>query len=135
MSWLYLGTLLTSLACMVLLDHRFGLFLFADARRGVAVLAVGLVFFVLWDVVAIGLGFYGRGQSKALSGVELVAHLPVEELVFITFLCYLTMVLHALVRRFVVRAPDEGGHPHAREKARVTGRDRPGPDELKGETR
>jgi len=106
MSWLYLACLLVPLGCMVLLDHRFRLFLFADARRGALVLGVGIAFFLLWDLVAIGLGFYGRGQGAALSGVELLPHLPVEELVFITFLCYLTMVLHGLVSRFVVHAPE-----------------------------
>jgi lycopene cyclase domain-containing protein len=93
---------------MVLLDRRFRLFLFADARRGALVLAVGVAFFLLWDLVAIGLGFYGRGEGEALSGVELLPHLPVEELVFITFLCYLTMVLYGLVSRFFVRVPEEG---------------------------
>jgi lycopene cyclase domain-containing protein len=106
-SWLYLAALLVSLGCMVLLDRRFRLFLFADTRRGLLVLAVGVAFFLLWDLVAIGLGFYGRGQGKALSGVELAPHLPVEELVFITFLCYLTMVLYGLVTRFFVSVPEE----------------------------
>ena len=107
MSWLYLLCLLVSLGCMVLLDRRFRLFLFADARRGALVLGVGVAFFLLWDLVAIGLGFYGRGQGEALSGVELLPHLPVEELVFITFLCYLTMVLYGLFTRFFVRVPEE----------------------------
>ncbi|PFG39122.1 lycopene cyclase domain-containing protein [Georgenia soli] len=107
MSWLYLACLLVSLGCMVLLDRRFRLFLFADPRRGALVLGVGVVFFLLWDLVAIGLGFYGRGQGEALSGVELLPHLPVEELVFITFLCYLTMVLYGLFTRFFVRVPEE----------------------------
>jgi lycopene cyclase domain-containing protein len=110
-SWLYLLALLVPLACMVLLDRRFRLFLFADARRGALVLGIGAAFFLLWDLVAIGLGFYGRGQGEALSGIELLPHLPVEELVFITFLCYLTMVLHGLVSRFVVRAPEAAAAP------------------------
>ncbi len=108
MSWLYLAALLVSLGCMVLLDRRFRLFLFADARRGALVLAVGVTFFLLWDLVSIGLGFYGRGQGAALSGVELLPHLPVEELVFITFLCYLTMVLYGLIARSFVAVPEEG---------------------------
>jgi lycopene cyclase domain-containing protein len=106
-SWLYLAALLVSLGCMVLLDRRFRLFLFADARRGALVLAVGVAFFLLWDLVAIGLGFYGRGQGESLSGIELLPHLPLEELVFITFLCYLTMVLYGLVTRFFLTVPEE----------------------------
>ncbi|WP_154795058.1 lycopene cyclase domain-containing protein [Occultella kanbiaonis] len=100
MRWLYLICLLVSLACMVLMDHRWRLFLFADARRGALTLLVGVLFFLLADVAAILLGFYGRGQSAALSGLEVLPHLPIEEIVFVTFLCYLTMVLCGLLRRF-----------------------------------
>jgi lycopene cyclase domain-containing protein len=96
---LYLGALVVALACMALLDHRYRLVLWADVRRGVAVLAVGVAFFLLWDVVAIGAGFYERGSSAAMTGVMLAPELPLEELFFITFLCYLTLVAHGLARR------------------------------------
>ncbi|MFH5823926.1 lycopene cyclase domain-containing protein [Georgenia sp. AZ-5] len=95
----YLGALVVSLACMVETDRRWRLFLWADARRGAAVLACGVAFFLAWDLVAIRLGMFERGGSPAMTGLEVLPHLPVEELVFVTFFCYLTMVLHALVRR------------------------------------
>lgn len=98
--WLYLASLLLVLGCIALVDRRFGLVLWADARRGLAVVGGGVVFFVLWDVAAIAGGFYVRGASPALTGLEVAPHLPVEELVFITFLCYLTLVLHRLLGRF-----------------------------------
>ncbi len=94
----YLGALLGATACMALLDHRFRLVLWADARRGALVLAVGVAFFLLWDVAAIAAGFYHRGESEAMTGIMLGPELPLEELVFVTFLCYLTLVLHGLVR-------------------------------------
>lgn len=102
MTWLYLACLLVSLGGMVLLDLRWRLFLFARPGRGLVTLAAGALLFLLADLVSIALGFYGRGQSPALSGIEVSPHLPVEELVFIVFLCYLTMVLHGLVNRFVL---------------------------------
>ncbi len=95
----YLGCLLGVLVCMGLLDRRFRLVLWADARRGAVVLAVGVVFFIAWDVAAIAAGFYHRGESAAMTGVMLAPELPLEELVFVIFLCYLTLVLHGLVRR------------------------------------
>ena len=42
MAVIYLVSLLASLACMVLLDHRFRLVLWRAPRAGVVVLAVGL---------------------------------------------------------------------------------------------
>ncbi|WP_159791936.1 lycopene cyclase domain-containing protein [Puerhibacterium puerhi] len=95
----YLAALVVALACMALLDHRYRLVLWADARRGVAVLAVGVAFFLVWDVVAIDAGFYERGGSAGTTGVMLAPELPLEELFFITFLCYLTLVAHGLARR------------------------------------
>lgn len=102
MRWLYLACLLVSLSGMVLLDLRWRLLLFARPVRAVLTLTAGLVLFLLADLVAIAQGFYGRGQSPALSGIEIIPHLPVEEIVFIIFLCYLTMVLHGLATRFLL---------------------------------
>jgi len=101
---LYLALLLGSLGCMALLDRRFRLVLWsAHPVRGAAVIAAGTAVFLAWDVVAISRGFYERGGA-AMTGVELAPHLPLEELFFIVFLCYVTLVLHGLLSR-VRRTP------------------------------
>ena len=97
MGFLYLLLLLASIGCMVLLDRRFTLFFFADARRAALVTAIGLVFFLLWDLGGIGLDIFYRGETPIMLGVNLAPHLPVEEVFFLGFLCYLTMVLTGLV--------------------------------------
>lgn len=101
----YLASLLAVIGCMALLDRRFALVFWADARRAAVVLGVGIVVFLLWDVAAIAAGFYHRGDSPAMTGILLAPELPLEELVFITFLCYLTLVLHGLVGRALDRRP------------------------------
>jgi lycopene cyclase domain-containing protein len=86
---------------MAVLDLRFRLVLAGSAerrRRSLVVLASGALTFLVWDVIAIEHGFYERGDSPGMTGIEVAAELPVEELFFIAFLCYLTLVLHALVR-------------------------------------
>ncbi|MEE6281344.1 lycopene cyclase domain-containing protein [Georgenia sunbinii] len=105
----YLAALLGATGCMALLDRRFALVLWHDVRRALIVLVVGVAFFLLWDVAAIAAGFYHRGESEAMTGIMLAPELPLEELVFVTFLCYLTLVLHALLARVLVRprAPRE----------------------------
>ena len=97
MTWLYLLAIVGSTLCMGLVDHRWGLFLFARPRRAVLVVVAGVVFFLAWDLVALNLDIYRRGESPAMTGIELVPDLPLEELFFVVFLCYLTMVLHGLV--------------------------------------
>jgi lycopene cyclase domain-containing protein len=118
MRWLYLACLLVSLAGMVAIDRRWRLFLFAAPRRAAATLACGVVFFLLADVAAILLGFYGRGQSPALSGIEIAPHLPIEEVVFVTFLCHLTMVLLGLTGLSGARGPGRGRHRDERGEVR-----------------
>jgi lycopene cyclase domain-containing protein len=99
--WEYLAALLAALGCMALMDHRWRLFFWHSPRRAAAVLAAGIALFLAWDLAGIGLGVFERGDSPGMSGIEIVPELPLEELFFVTFLCYLTMVLHGLLERFV----------------------------------
>ncbi|MDX6301878.1 MAG: hypothetical protein QOF53_3092 [Nocardioidaceae bacterium] len=96
-AWTYLGTLLVGLACMVLVDRRWRLVLWADAPRAAAVVGVGMAMFVCWDLAALHLHLYRPGGSAVTTGAEVAPGLPVEELFFIGFLCYLTLVLHRLI--------------------------------------
>lgn len=93
MNLVYLLALLVSLGAMVLLDRRFGLVFWRDARRAAVTLAVGLVFFLAWDAFGIALGIFARGGSRFMTGIEIAPELPLEELFFLLFLCYLTLVL------------------------------------------
>lgn len=104
MSALYLVALLTTIGCMVLLDRRFSLFFWRDARRAGIVLGLGVLFFVLWDVAGIALGIFLRGQNEISTGVVLGPEFPLEELFFLVFLCYLTMVLFSGARLLLQRA-------------------------------
>ena len=97
---LYLAALLIALTGMVLLDRRFRLFFWRDARRAAIVLAVGVAFFLVWDLVGVGLGVFFRGETSFMTGLQLAPEVPVEEVFFLALLCYLTMnVYGALTRR------------------------------------
>ena len=95
MGILYLVALGIALTGMVVLDRRFGLFFWNDARRASIVLAVGIVFFVVWDLFGIGLGIFFRGETDFMTGLQVAPELPVEELFFLALLCYLTMNAYA----------------------------------------
>jgi len=92
-SFLYLLLLVISIGCMVLIDRRYRLFFWRNARRAALVLVSGVLFFLVWDVVGIVFRVFARGDSPYMTGVELLPDLPLEEVFFLTFLCYLTMVL------------------------------------------
>jgi lycopene cyclase domain-containing protein len=99
MSVLYLLALLVALTGMVLLDRRFRLFFWRSARRAAVVLVVGVAFFLVWDLSGIGLGIFFRGETSFMTGLQVAPELPVEELFFLTLLCYLAMNLYGGLSR------------------------------------
>ena len=103
MSVLYLLTLLLSLGGMTVLDWRFHLFFWRSPRRAALVLGIGALFFLGWDLLGIGLGIFYRGETALMTGVQLAPELPLEEVFFLTFLCYLTMILVQGARRLLER--------------------------------
>ncbi len=93
MSVAYLACLVTVSAALVLLDSRFALVFWRVTRRATVVVIVGMAFFLAWDAVGIASGVFARGRSRFMTGIELAPELPVEEPVFLAFLCYLTLIL------------------------------------------
>jgi lycopene cyclase domain-containing protein len=102
-SFLYLLSLVLALCCLVLLDRRFTLFFWRDARRAALVLGIGVAFFLAWDLLGIGLHVFARGGSPFLTGIVLAPELPLEEVFFLAFLGYLTMVLISGAARMLDR--------------------------------
>ncbi|WP_313821596.1 lycopene cyclase domain-containing protein [Citricoccus sp.] len=106
--FLYLAALLVSTGCMALLDRRFRLVLWRAPRAGTITVAIGIAFFLAWDLAAIASEHYAAGQSEGMTGIMLAPELPLEEIVFITFLSYLTLVLRGLIV-LVLRRTGRGG--------------------------
>jgi lycopene cyclase domain-containing protein len=94
-SALYLIALVVSLAGMVVLDRRFGLFFWADPVRAAIVLAVGLTLFIAWDIAGIAAGVFFRGESVITTGLLLGPEFPLEEILFLALLCYSAMNMFA----------------------------------------
>jgi len=103
MGLIYLAALLVALTGMVMLDRRFRLFFWVDARRAAIVTVTGLVFFVAWDLFGIGLGIFFRGETAFMTGLQVAPELPVEELFFLALLVYVTMNLYGFLTRLLNR--------------------------------
>lgn len=103
MSLVYLGCLVVSLAGVLVVDLRHRLFLGRSPGRAAIVLAAGLVFFLAWDLLGIGLGIFFRAETAFMTGIVLAPELPLEEPVFLLFLCELTMVLFCGAERLLAR--------------------------------
>lgn len=109
---IYLGTLVSVIGCMVLLDWRHRLFFFHRPVAASLVMITGMVYFLVWDLWAIDLGIFLHRESELMTGVMLAPQLPLEETFFLFFLSYLSMVLFTglvkfLPRRSVRSAPSE----------------------------
>jgi lycopene cyclase domain-containing protein len=99
MSLVYLAALLVALTGMILLDRRFTLFFWRDRRRASIVLVAGVLFFLAWDLFGVGLGIFFRGQTEFMTGLVVAPEIPVEEVFFLTLLCYLTMNVYSAATR------------------------------------
>jgi lycopene cyclase domain-containing protein len=91
-SMAYLAGLFASLGGLVLIDCRYRLVLWRDARTAVRIIAGSLVFFVIWDILGIQLDIFHSGHSAYMTGWYLLPDLPVEEIFFLTLLLYLPLV-------------------------------------------
>ena len=103
MGVVYLLALLVSLTCVLLIDRRFRLFFWQDARSAIIVTVIGLVFFLLWDIAGISLGIFLRGGSPLATGILLAPEMPIEEPVFLVFLVVCTMVLYTGAQRILMK--------------------------------
>ena len=101
MRFAYAAALLVSLSGMAVLDRRYRLFVGAAPRRAAVVLVAGVAFFLLWDLAGIALGVFFRGTTPYMTGWLIAPELPVEEVLFLVLLCWLTMNVHAAAARWL----------------------------------
>jgi len=99
-SFAYLGALMVSIGGLGLLDWRYRVAVFAQPRRALAVLGIGVAVFMAWDLAGVGLGIFFRGDAGYMTGIQLAPEVPLEELFFLILLNYQTLLLwRALARR------------------------------------
>ena len=98
MSGIYLAALVISIGCLLLIDRRWRLFWWADARAAAITMVAGLVFFLAWDLVGIASGIFFIGSNDLLLGLELVPELPIEEPVFLVLLVQTAMTCYGSAR-------------------------------------
>lgn len=109
----YLLLLLAVLGCMALLDARFRLFFWDRPLAAGLVTAVGLGYFLSWDLFAISAGIFLHRESPLMTGIMLGPELPLEEPVFLLFLVYQTMILFTGALAWYRRKPRH--HTRTRE--------------------
>ena len=105
----YLTALLLSIGAMALIDARWRLAFWRAPGASALAVGAGTVLLLIWDVAGIALGVFFRGDSPWATGLLLAPELPVEEPVFLAFLCYLSLIAVLGVERVLER---RGAHAH-----------------------
>ena len=100
MQWLYLAVLVFSFFGMLTLDKRYSLALFYDRRATIVSVLVGVALFVAWDIIGIVRGIFFSGNSPFMSGIYLGPEFPIEEIIFLSFLCYFTLIMYRIGQRY-----------------------------------
>ncbi len=97
MSFVYLGAIIFSIIGMLILDKRFSLGFFYNWKRAAATIGIGMAVFIVWDIFGIALGIFFDGNSPLTTGFMIAPEFPIEELFFLFFLCYFTLIVYRLL--------------------------------------
>lgn len=96
MNWLYLAAIIFSFVGMMTLDWRHRLAYWCDSRRTIMTVLIATVVFVVWDIFGISLGIFRSGHSPYMSGIHFFPEFPLEELIFLLFLNYFSLIVYRL---------------------------------------
>lgn len=94
MQWLYLGSLLVSIAGLATLDWQHKLAFWYDAKRTAFTLLFAVMLFIIWDFVGIRFGVFFHGNSSFTLPYRLAPEFPVEEIFFLCLLTYVTLLIY-----------------------------------------
>ena len=94
MEFLYLICLSVSLFGLHTLDKKYQLAFYDDARRATKAIGLSLLFFIAWDGIGIAMGIFFHGESIYSLPLRLAPEFPLEELLFLTLLCYTALLLY-----------------------------------------
>ena len=103
MSLAYLGAIAFAALGTGAIDAHYRLALFRDARRTLLAVLITAAVMLAFDLTAIATGNFRLGASPWMTGVEVLPHLPIEELGFIVFLAYVSLVALAGAERILDR--------------------------------
>lgn len=95
----YISILVLSLLGFAIIDHKFKLVFWKNPKWAAIVVSIGVLFFSIWDVAGIFLNIFFTGSTKFITGLMLSPDFPVEELFFLTLLCYQTLIFWELLKR------------------------------------
>jgi lycopene cyclase domain-containing protein len=99
MQWLYFLALIVSISGLVFVDWRHKVAFFYQARRTAITIGSAMILFIIWDLLGIHIGIFYSGHSPFALPFMIAPEFPIEELLFLFLLCYVTLLAYRLVSR------------------------------------
>lgn len=93
-SFSYLAFILFGILGMGIIDWKYKLALFFDLKRALKTLLIMVSIFIVWDILGIKLKIFFSGTSKFDTGIMLGPQFPLEEIFFLTLLCYMALIVY-----------------------------------------
>ena len=62
-----------------------------------------MAYFLIWDAFGVALGVFFRGQTGFLTGILIAPEIPLEEVFFLTLLCYSALLLYVGLERLLAK--------------------------------
>lgn len=94
MQWFYLIALLVILGCLVLIDYRYKLAFFHNAKRAGLTLGIAIWLFTVWDIFGIRMGIFFKGDSPYSLPIHIIPEFPIEEIFFLGVLTYSALIIY-----------------------------------------
>lgn len=108
MTLAYLGAIALSALGTGAIDARYRLALFCDTRRALLAVLLTAAVMLAFDLAAIATGNFRLGASPWMTGIEVLPHLPIEELAFLLFLAYVSIVAFTGAERLLAARRTKG---------------------------
>ena len=99
MQWFYLLGLVAAIGCLIVVDRKFKLAFFHDARRTAITLAISIWLFIVWDIFGIKLGIFFHGGSDYTLPYRIIPEFPIEEVFFLFLLTYVALLIYRFVEK------------------------------------
>ncbi len=85
---------------LIVIDHRWKLAFWKDAKRTTATIATAMLVFVVWDFIGISLGIFFHGGSAYTLPLRLAPEFPLEEIFFLFLLTFSTLIIYNGVQKW-----------------------------------
>ncbi len=99
--YFYIIALLFSIFGMVMIDRKLKLAYFINKKATLLTVALSVLIFACWDLLGIFNGIFFEGNSRYISGLNLIPDFPIEEIFFLTLFCYITLLLLNGMKKYV----------------------------------